>query len=65
MRREPLANLGFDPLDPEYVRRENTDIGRKEREGFIAGLGVAGSSKGGFLSWGGNAKKSSGDDKNR
>lgn len=60
MRAEPLANLGFDPEDPTYVRQPNTDIGRKEREGFLGGLGVAGSSKGGFLSWSGKKPPSGG-----
>jgi len=51
MKEEPLANLGFDPEDPTYIRKANTEVGKKEREGFLSGLGVAGSNKGGLLSW--------------
>ena len=50
MKSEDLSNLGLGEK-AEYVRVVNDDVGKKEKEGFLAGLGVSGSNKGGFLSW--------------
>ncbi len=57
MKSEDLSNLGFGE-HPEYTRVENTDVGKKEREGFIGGLGVSGSNKGAFLNIFGTSKGS-------
>ena len=60
MKKESLSNLGFDENSPEYIRKVNTDIGKKEAEGFLAGLGVSGSNKGGFMSWGSKKEENGG-----
>ena len=47
MAKEDLAQLGFGGKS-EYIRVENNE-GEKEKKGFIAGTGVAPSSK--WFSW--------------
>ena len=66
MKKESLSNLGFaeNPDDiPTYTRVVNDRVGKKEKEGFISGLGVAGSNnnnKGIFNTIFGSSKSNSG-----